>query len=252
MEYTVQKLARLAGVSARTLRYYDEIGLLRPARLTSSGYRIYGSREVNLLQQILFYRELGLDLDSISRIVTSPSFDAVQALREHRARLLDRRQQLDLLIGNVERTLADREGRIAMSDKDRFEGFKRRLVEDNEQSYGREIREKYGDQAVDRSHDRVLNRTEEEHTAALRLQDELFAALEEGMDEGSPSGEAAQRAADLHRRWLSFYWNSYSQEAHAGLVRMYTDDERFTAFYDSRRPGMTAFLRDAVLVYTAK
>ncbi len=75
MEYTVQKLGHLAGVSTRTLRYYDEIGILKPARINSSGYRIYGQAEVNRLQQILFYRELGMGLENIKKLVTSPSFD---------------------------------------------------------------------------------------------------------------------------------------------------------------------------------
>ena len=101
MEYTVQKLARLAGISTRTLRYYDEIGLLKPARINSSGYRIYGQKEVDKLQQILFYRELELSLDAIKEIITSPSFDEVRALKEHREKLLMKRKQLDLLIKNV-------------------------------------------------------------------------------------------------------------------------------------------------------
>lgn len=110
MEYTVQKLGRLAGVSTRTLRYYDEIGILKPARMSSSGYRIYGQEEVDRLQQILFYRELGVSLERIKQIMTSPSFDAAQALREHREQLLDKRKQLDTLISNVEKTIASHEG----------------------------------------------------------------------------------------------------------------------------------------------
>src|SRR5690606_1876664 len=111
MEYTVQKLAKLAGVSTRTLRYYDEIGILKPARINSSGYRIYGQAEVDKLQQILFYRELGVQLESIKEILSSPSFHAVNALKEHRAKLLEKRQQLDLLIANVDKTIASKEGR---------------------------------------------------------------------------------------------------------------------------------------------
>ncbi|MBP1157025.1 DNA-binding transcriptional MerR regulator [Paenibacillus sp. PvR052] len=97
MEYTVQKLALLAGVSTRTLRYYDEIGLLKPARINTSGYRIYGQPEVDRLQQILFYRELGVGLEEIKDLITSPSFDADHALRQHRERLLEKRKQLDAL-----------------------------------------------------------------------------------------------------------------------------------------------------------
>lgn len=84
MEYTVQELARLAGISARTIRYYDEIGILKPARVNSSGYRIYGQKEVNRLQQIMFYKQLGVRLDAIKKIVDSPDYNGLEALREHR------------------------------------------------------------------------------------------------------------------------------------------------------------------------
>lgn len=103
MEYTVKSLARLAGVSTRTIRYYDEIGILKPARINSSGYRIYGQKEVDTLQQILFYRELGVSLERIKEIVTDTSFDPIAALKEHREKLLAKREQLDLLIANVEK-----------------------------------------------------------------------------------------------------------------------------------------------------
>ena len=97
MEYTVQKLGSLAGVSTRTLRYYDEIGILKPARINSSGYRIYGQGEVDRLQQILFYRELGISLENIKEIVTAPSFDGATALKEHRKKLLEKKEQLEFL-----------------------------------------------------------------------------------------------------------------------------------------------------------
>src|SRR3954468_24429952 len=101
MEYTVQKLASLTGISTRTLRFYDEIGILKPARINSSGYRIYGQAEVNRLQQILFFRELGVGLDRIKEIVTSLSFNGADALKEHREKLLEKRAQLDSLIATV-------------------------------------------------------------------------------------------------------------------------------------------------------
>ncbi|MDF2532758.1 MAG: transcriptional regulator, MerR family protein, partial [Clostridia bacterium] len=144
MEYTVQKLANLAGISTRTLRYYDEIGILKPARINSSGYRIYGQKEVDRLQQILFFRELGVDLDSIKNIVTAPTFDGAAALKEHREKLLEKRAQLDALIENVNKTIAVTEGRIKMTNKEKFQGFKKNMIEENEKKYGKEIREKYG------------------------------------------------------------------------------------------------------------
>lgn len=250
MEYTVQKLGRLAGVSARTLRYYDEMGILKPARISSSGYRIYGKNEVDRLQQILFYRELGVSLERIGEIITSPGYDAARALEKHRSELLEKRSQLDRLIENVEKTIAANEGRIVMNDNEKFEGFKQKLIDDNERQYGKEVREKYGDETVNRSNRKVKNMSKEQYDKVTRLSDEIIEVLKEAFKTGDPAGEPAQRAADLHRQWLCFFWDSYSKEAHAGVARMYVDDERFTAYYDKHGPGLARFLRDAVLIYT--
>lgn len=250
MEYTVQKLAQLAGVSTRTLRYYDEIGILKPARINSSGYRIYGQVEVDHLQQILFYRELGIGLESIKDIVLAPSFDKAEALREHREKLLEKREQLDVLISNVDKTIAQNEGRIVMSDKEKFEGFKQKLVDDNEAKYGKEIREKYGEDTVNKSNQKVKGMTQEEYDEVTKLTVEVKETLYEAFKTGDPAGELAQKAADLHRQWLCYYWDSYSKEAHAGVAQMYVDDPRFTAYYDEKQPGAAEFLRDAVFIYT--
>ncbi|MCS0787831.1 MerR family transcriptional regulator [Cytobacillus pseudoceanisediminis] len=252
MEYTVQKLAQMAGVSSRTLRYYDEIGILKPARTNSSGYRIYGQQEVDRLQQILFYRELGISLDQIKEIITAPAFNAADALKEHREKLLEKRKQLDLLITNVEKTIASAEGRTTMSDKEKFEGFKKKMIEDNEEQYGKEIREKYGDETVEKSNAKLMNMTQEEHEAVTKLAEEVNTTLAEAMQTGDPAGGLAQKAADLHKQWITFYWSEYSKEAHAGLAEMYVADERFKAYYDKIRPGAAEFLRDAINIYTGQ
>jgi DNA-binding transcriptional MerR regulator len=252
MEYTIQKLASLAGVSTRTLRYYDEIGILKPARINSSGYRIYGQEEVNRLQQILFYRELGVGLDSIKEIVTAPTFDSAKALREHREKLLEKREQLDLLITNVDKTIALTEGRITMSNKEKFEGFKKKIVEDNEKKYGKEIRDKYGKESVEASNAKVMDMTEEQYQEVTALAEQIHTTLAEAFKTGDPAGELAQKAADLHKQWLTYYWKDYSKEAHAGLAQMYVDDERFTAYYDKEQSGTAVFLRDAIHIYTGQ
>ncbi|MEQ2526844.1 MerR family transcriptional regulator [Bacillaceae bacterium CLA-AA-H227] len=252
MEYTVQKLAQLAGVSSRTLRYYDEIGILKPARINSSGYRIYGQREVDRLQQILFYRELGVNLETIKDIMTSPSYDGAKALKEHREQLLEKRKQLDLLISNVEKTIASTEGRINMSNKEKFEGFKKKMVEENEQKYGKEIREKYGEETVNKSNAKLMNMSEADYEAVTKLEAQVKATLAEAFKTGDPASELAQKAADLHKQWLTYYWTEYSEAAHAGLADMYVGDERFTAYYDKEQPGTAEFLRDAIHIYTGQ
>ncbi len=250
MEYTVHKLGQTAGVSTRTLRYYDEIGILTPARINSSGYRIYGQAEVNRLQQILFYRELGVSLEKIKEVLTDPGFDETKALLEHREKLLIKRAQLDALITNVEKTIAQAEGRITMTDKEKFEGFKQKMLEENEAKYGKEIREKYGEETVIQSNQKFMAMTPEQYDEVNKLSADILATLYAAFQTGDPAGELAQKAADLHRQWLCYFWKSYSKEAHAGLGRMYVDDPRFTAYYDEKQPGAAAFLRDAIQIYT--
>jgi len=250
MEYTVQKLSSIAGVSPRTLRYYDEIGILKPARINSSGYRVYGQKEVDRLQQILFYRELGVNLDRIKEIIDEPSFDELAALKEHRKKLIEKKNQLDLLIANVDKTIAMREGRINMTDREKFEGFKQKMIDENEKKYSEEVRKRYGNEAVEKSYAKFKNMTMKEYEELKSLEQDIFDALAEGMKTGDPSGEKAQKAADLHKRWLTYYWDEYSKEAHAGLAQMYVADERFKAYYDKKQPGTAEFLRDAILIYT--
>jgi hypothetical protein len=183
-------------------------------------------------------------------MLTSPSFDSAAALRDHREKLLAKREQLDMLIVSVDKTIAQAEGRITMTDKEKFEGFKQKMIDDNEKKYGEEIREKYSNNTVEKSNRKLKNMTQEEYEAVTNLETQLKATLEEAFKIGDPAGDLAQKAADLHKQWLTFYWSDYSKEAHAGLAQMYVDDERFTAYYDKEKPGTAAFLRDAILIYT--
>ncbi len=252
MEYTVQKISQMAGISTRTLRYYDEIGILKPARINSSGYRIYGQAEVDRLQQIMLYREMGVNLDTIQDILSSKTFDELAALKGHLVTLLAQRQQIDMLISNVEKTIESREGRRMMKDNEKFEGFKKKLVEDNEKKYGKEIREKYGEEAVKASDNKLMNMTQAQYEEFEKLGQEVLDTLEQAFATGDPAGELGQKTAELHRQWLSYTWSSYNKEAHAGLAQMYVEDERFTSFYDKKQPGMAVFLRDAIHIYTSK
>lgn len=252
MEYTVAKLSRLAGVSARTVRYYDEIGLLKPAGINPSGYRVYGPVEVDRLQQILFYRELGVSLNEIKEIMTSPAFDRARALREHRKKLLARRARLDSLIANVDKTIATMKGETEMTDEEKFAAFKSKMIEENEEKYGAEVREKYGDETVDESNRKLAKMTKAEYDAFVELGAKIMIVLKEAFDTGNPAGELGQKAADLHRQWLGYTWDEYSKEAHAGLAQMYLNDPRFAEYYDQEQPGMAKFLGEAILVYTGK
>lgn len=248
--YTPHELAKLSGCTVRTLHHYDELGLVR-AKRGSNNYRHYGPAEVDRLQQVLLYREAEVPLADIKRVLDDPTFDAREALVEHLRDLRSRRERIDGLIASVENTLASMEGGVPMSDTQKFEAFKKNLIEQNEQKYGAEVRERWGDDAADSSNAKMAGMTEEQWSNTQELQQQIGEALLAGMEEGDPAGAHAQRAADLHRQWLCAFWKegTYSKQAHAGLVEMYVADDRFKAYYEAIAPGAAAFLRDAVKVY---
>ena len=126
MEYSIKSLAKLAGISTRTLRYYDEIGLLKPLRINSSGYRIYGDKEVDILQQILFYKALELPLEKIKEIITSKDFDPKTALYDHKENILRKQEELRRLLINVEKTICSLEGGMKCQQKKSLKVLKRR------------------------------------------------------------------------------------------------------------------------------
>lgn len=250
MEYSINELSKIAKISTRTLRYYHEIDLLKPKRINSSGYRIYGQEEVDKLQQILFYKAMGFKLEDIKNIVNSSSFDVMLALNDHKKELLKRREEIDLLIKNVEKTISYKKGEVKMSNQEKFEGFKKNLVEQNEDKYGKEIREKYGDKQVDESNAKMLGLSEEDYEKMEQLASDIIEKLKEAMEENDPSGQIAQEACELHKKWLGYSWNFYSKEAHRGLGEMYVADERFKKYYDDNKDGMAEFFKKALDIYT--
>ena len=249
MEYKIQELADLAGISSRTLRYYDRIGLLKPGRVHSNGYRVYGGAEVDLLQQILLYREMDVPLEEISKILHAPNFDRKVALQNHLRALSDHRDRLNLLIETVQKTISAEKGGILMKDHAKFEGMKKNMIEENEKKYGKETRAHFGDKVVNESNAKLMGLTqkqfEDHETLTTLLNQTLVRALEEG-DPGSP---LAQKACELHKQWLGSFWSEYSKEAHLGLVQMYVDDSRFKAYYDAIAPGTAEFLLEAMKRY---
>lgn len=248
MEYTISKLARLAGISTRTLRYYDKINLLKPARINSSGYRMYSQYEVDRLQQILFFRELDVDLETIASIMNDPHFDHVEALIQHHKKLLQRRSRLDQLIKTIEKTIAHEKGGYSMTNKEKFEVFKEKAIQDNEEKYGEEVRQKFGEKIFQTSTDKFRQMTEDDFNAMHEAEQKLFNYLKQA--NGDPASEFAQKAAAKHKEWLSFTWPHYSKEAHRSLAAMYLADERFKSYYDKSGAGTAQLLHDAICIYT--
>jgi len=252
MEYTVSKLARISGVSARTLRYYDEIDLLKPKRVNSSGYRIYGQTEVNVLQQILFYRELAFRLEEIKAIIYSDNFDMEEALKDHLAQLRKEKMRLDDLIETVEKSLQASRGEIEMNDQEKFEAFKKEKIAENEKAYGKEIREKYGETVIEQSNEKMDRLTKQEFDDFKAIDKALNEKLAEAVALDQPESDLAQEVCVLHRQWLEVAWPDgyYDKEKHYNLSLMYVQDERFKAYYEKIAPGAAQFLHEALKIYT--
>ena len=254
MEYSVKKLAAISGISPRTLRYYDEIGLLSPKRINSSGYRIYGAREVDRLQDILLYRSMGLPLETIKDILSSEDFDRERALGEHLLTLLSEKQRIETLISNVQRTLDSIKGGKTMTDESKFYGLKKKSVDENEAKYGAEARAKYGDNAVNDANERVLSLTSDEWSDRERLESEIASLLKAVCESGSESGDDAKALFAAHKRWLLLSWRTdmYSAAAHRGLADMYVSDERFRKYYDDIVPGGAEMMKKVIYTWCEK
>ena len=238
----VKEVAELAGISVRTLHHYDEIGLLVPDGVTEAGYRDYSERNLEMLQQILFFRELGFPLKRIKEIVTDPDFDRLKALELHRKMLLERRKRLDNMLAALDKTIRHMKGEIDMTAQERFEGF-----DFSRNPYEEEARKLWGDEAVDRAN-AALRGLSERETAALKDEmDEICRKLA-ALRHGAPDSEEAQAAIGEWYNLLQRF-GSYSPEMFRNLGRMYTDDERFTKNIDKFGEGLAAFMRDAMAVY---
>ena len=248
--YTVHELAELSGVTVRALHHYDKMGLVCPQR-SDNGYRVYGAVEIDRLQQVLLYRECGMALADVKRMLDDPLFDECAALKAHLQELFRRREHLNDLIASVQRTLACREEGWAMEDEERFKAFKRKVVKENERAYGIEVRKRWGDAVADASNEKVMGMDACAWKDSQSLEERVRRNLIAAMKEGNPAGEAARHVVDLHRQWLCAFWpdGSYSKEAHLGLAESYVTDERFRAYYDAIAPGAAEFLRDAVAAY---
>ena len=251
MEYTVNKLAQLSGVSTRTLHYYDQIGLLKPGRISSNGYRVYGQMQVDNLQQILFYRDLGFSLDDIMGIITAPSFDREKALLSQLASLESKKDQIELLIDNVRKTISHVKGKTTMNDKEKFEGFIKKAAEDNEKTYGKEIRQRFGDSIIDASNRKLAGMSEELWQKQESISVQINELLVKAVKTGDPACAEAQEMCGLHEEWLKFLWpdGTYTKEAHRLLGEAYVSDKRFETYYEKIAVGGAKFMRDALAVY---
>lgn len=245
MRLSVGEASRILGISVRTLRYYDEIGLVRPSEVSDAGYRYYDGDNLALLQQILFYRELEFSLKEIRAILSERDHDRKQALARHRELLVLKQKHIAGLIRLVDETLGGDEkmSRIS-SDFSDYETAKER--------YAAEARERWGHtDAFRESAEKERGRTPGETAGIMREVDEIFSAFAAAR-QADPSDPAVQ---ELVRRWqahITKYHYGCTAEMLAGLGEMYTADRRFTESIDRHGPGTARFISEAIRIYCAR
>lgn len=251
MLYSIKKMSQISGVSGRTLRYYDELGLLQPKEINDVGYRKYSDAEVDKLQQILLYKQMGLKLEEIKNILENPSFDLKQALENQKKQLLLDKERLQKIIETVEKTLEGMKGRYQMTNEEKFKGLKEENIRKNEEEFGQEIREKYGEAVVQVSNNKYLNLSEDEFSEMQMTESELLEKLTIYLSQPDISQTLAKEIFELHKKWLQFSWVTYQAEAHKGVAMMYVMDERFTAYYDERAGVGSAEALNQIIQYYA-
>jgi DNA-binding transcriptional MerR regulator len=244
MSLTVGAVARLAGVTVRTLHHYDEIGLLHASGRSEAGYRRYEDADLDRLQRILFYRELGFGLEQIKDVMVDGGADAVGHLRRQHAMLLDRVGRLKRMATAVEKAMEARTMGISLTPEERFEVF----GDFDPDQYAAEVEERWGGSDPYReSQRRVAGYTKADW---LRIKAEGQAAIElvvAAMKAGKPAdGPEAMEGAEAHRRQINDAFYDLSYEMHVGLADMYLADARFTATYEKIAPGLGQYLHDAI------
>ena len=248
LAYKVKEVSELAGVSIRTLHHYDRIGLLKPDSVSSAGYRLYSSENLEELQQILFFKEIGFSLRDIQDVLKRPDFDRMHALKHHKKFLEEKKKRLEDIIATVEKTMIALEGGKKMSENEMFEGLDMNEIKKYQEDYAEEAREKYGKEIVDQTLVKTAKYTEEDWAAILAKQQALWQQIADGMERGAGHPKV-QEAVGKWRQLITDHYYECTLEIFRGLGDLYVNDERFKANYEKIRPGMAQFMQAAMHHY---
>lgn len=243
--YTVRQLSALAGVSVRTLHYYDEINLFKPTQVGANGYRFYDDQSLLRLQQILFYREIGLELTQIRAVLDNPTFDLVTALRSHRATLRQRSERLDQLVETIDETINHLTGAVNMSKKGLFKGFSA----EKQQHYERLARLEYGPTLVNESVKRWNSYSGEKQDAVMQEASRIYLDLVEAMEDKQAPGSPTVTA--ILERWHDNLRNFYEPtlDVLRGLGERYNDSPDFNATFRKIHPDLPPYLQLVITQY---
>ncbi|WP_294358034.1 MerR family transcriptional regulator [uncultured Clostridium sp.] len=241
----INDVAKLTGITVRTLHYYDEIGLLKPSKITDAGYRIYDEKNLETLQQILLFREMNFPLSEIKEIISNPKFDRIDALEKHKNLLIKKRQRLDNLINLVNNTI---KGENDMS----FKEFDMTEIEATKKKYAKGVKERYGKTDAYKEYEvKTKNYDKDKWNDVNTEANEIFKTFADNKDK-APESEEVQ---ELVKRWQSHITKNYyncTKEILASLGLMYVNDERFKKNIDKCGEGTAEFMSKAIEVYCSK
>jgi DNA-binding transcriptional MerR regulator len=248
--WTVGQVARLAGVSVRTLHHYDEIGLVRPADRSAAGYRHYAHADLERLQQVLAYRRLGFALEDIAPILDDPAVDTVNLLRERHASLTEQAARLKEIVATVQRTMEAHRMGIRLTPEEMFEVF----GDSDPTEHAQEAEERWGETAAYRESRRRTTRYDKHDWQRLKAGgDAAVQAYASAYAEGlPPTSNEAMDAAEANRQYISQWFYECSPEMHRALGDMFVADDRFTAYYDAVAPGLAHYVREAIYANAAR
>jgi MerR family transcriptional regulator, thiopeptide resistance regulator len=243
--YTIKQLTDLASVSVRTLHYYDEIGLLKPTRIGANSYRYYDDAALLRLQQILFYREIGLELMQIKDVLDDPNFDVMTALRSHRTVLQEKAKRLNNLVATIDSTLMHLVGERDMSKKQLFEAFS----EEKQKDYERTARLQYGPDMVNASIKLWNSYSHEKRQQVLAEGRQIFLDLAKAM-QAKLTAESAEVRSIL-QRWQDhqLYFFEPTLEVLRGLGELYNTSPDFMANFKKIHPDLPAYLQETITDY---
>lgn len=256
MYYTISEVAQMSGLSTRTLRYYDEIGLLRPTKNQDNDYRLYCSTDLEKLQTIMFLKEMGLSLKNIKQWIQDKEVDLSKILKEQRFQIVAQVRKYQAILNLLDDTIKHYEEGIHMPDNEKFNAFKQGKLKENEVLYGEELKEKYTESDIKEANQHFSHLTEMEYQTAQDQEKIIKEGLQLLISDNVAlhqlkDNQEAKKVFEAHKTWLKIMSGRYSKDYHQAMADLYVSDERFDQYYQNLtgQAQATTYLSHIIKLY---
>ncbi len=248
MAYTVKQLARISGVSIRTLHWYDEKGVLKPSYHGVNGYRYYEEEQLLMLQQILFFRELGFHLNDIQKLLSQNDFDKVKTLQSHKQTLTDQVNRKNNLITTIDKTILRLRDKETMQDKELYHGFDKTRQKEYEQHLVKEHGTK-AENLLKQNHNRTVKWDKDEWDDVKNIGDQIHKELTGTINSNlAPESDEVQKIIHRHYELQNKFYD-LTKEVYIGLTDLYAQHPDFKKFFDIYHPKMIEYISKAIRYY---